>query len=86
MSINSTPPGQNGRHFTDNIFKCIFMNENIRISTEIKGLFQTNSAFVQLMLAKISQIPNVLHVLKCWIHKVLKSSISRKCMISWIWI
>ena len=27
--INSSPPGQNGLHFADNIFRCIFMNEKI---------------------------------------------------------
>ena len=26
--INSSPPGQNGHHFADDIFICIFMNEN----------------------------------------------------------
>ena len=25
--VNSSAPGQNGLHFVDNIFKCIFMNE-----------------------------------------------------------
>ena len=25
--INSSPPGQNGRHFQDDIFRCIFVNE-----------------------------------------------------------
>ena len=25
--VNSSPPGQNGRYFAGNIFKCIFMNE-----------------------------------------------------------
>ena len=29
--VNSSPPGQNGRHFPDNIFKCIFMSENFCI-------------------------------------------------------
>ena len=27
--INSSAPGQNGRHFPDAIFKCIFVNENL---------------------------------------------------------
>ena len=27
-SINTLRPRQNGRHFTDDIFKCIFLNEN----------------------------------------------------------
>ena len=26
-SFNSSPPGQNGRHFTDDISRCIFVNE-----------------------------------------------------------
>ena len=29
--INSSPPGQNGRHFADDIFKWIFVNENFCI-------------------------------------------------------
>ena len=28
-------PGQNGRHFADNIFKCIFLNEKIWILCKI---------------------------------------------------
>ena len=28
-SISTLRPRQNGRHFPDNIFKCIFLNENI---------------------------------------------------------
>ena len=29
--INSSPPGQNGRHFTNDIFGCIFVNEKFCI-------------------------------------------------------
>ena len=29
--FNSSPPGQNGHNFTDNIFKCIFINEKFSI-------------------------------------------------------
>ena len=29
--VNSSPPGQNGRHFTDDTFKCISLNENFCI-------------------------------------------------------
>ena len=35
ISINSLRPRQNGRLFADNTFKCLFLNENIRISTKI---------------------------------------------------
>ena len=38
-SINSSPPGQNGRHFGDNIFRCIFMNEKFRIFIKISLKF-----------------------------------------------
>ena len=30
--LNTFRPTQNGHHFSDNTFKCIFLNENIRIS------------------------------------------------------
>ena len=29
LSINTLRPTQNGHHFPDNIFKCIFLNENV---------------------------------------------------------
>ena len=28
LSVNSSPPGQNGRHFADDIFRCIWVNES----------------------------------------------------------
>ena len=51
-SPNSPPPGQNGCHFTDNIFRCIFVNEKlcflIKISLKFipKGPIDNNPAFV----------------------------------------
>ena len=45
----------NGRHFADNIFKCLFMNENVWISNEItlkfvhKGPINNTPALVQIM-------------------------------------
>ena len=35
LLINTLRPRQNGRHFPDDIFKCIFVNENIWISINI---------------------------------------------------
>ena len=55
QAINSSPPGQNGRHFADDIFKCIFMNEKFCISIKIslkfvpKGQIDNKSALVQVM-------------------------------------
>ena len=28
----SSPPGQNARRFADDIFECIFVNEDVKIS------------------------------------------------------
>ena len=38
-SLNTLRPRQNGRDFPDNIFKCIFLNENVSISVQISLKF-----------------------------------------------
>ena len=53
--INTLRPRQNGRHFADDIFKCIFLNENvwflIKISLNFvpKGHINQIPALVQIM-------------------------------------
>ena len=53
--LNTLRPRQNGRHFTDDIFKCIFLNENVWIAIEIsltfvpKGRINNIPALVQIM-------------------------------------
>ena len=53
--VNSSPPGQNGHHFADEIFRCIFVNEKffilIRISPKFapKGPIDNNPGLVQIM-------------------------------------
>ena len=37
--VNTLRPRQNGRHFADDTFKLIFLNENIRISIKISLKF-----------------------------------------------
>ena len=37
--FNTLRPRQNGRHFPDDIFKCIFVNENVILSIEISLKF-----------------------------------------------
>ena len=53
MGINSLRPRQNGRHFADDIFKCIFLNEIIWISIKIsfvpKGQINNIPALIQIM-------------------------------------
>ena len=53
--LNTLRPRQNRRHFADNIFKCIFLNENVWISINIslkfvpKGPIDHIPALVQIM-------------------------------------
>ena len=54
-NFNLLRPRQNRRHFADEIFKCIFLNENVWISINIslkfvlKGLINNIAALVQIM-------------------------------------
>ena len=55
-SINSSPPGQNGRHFADDVCRCIFVNEKfcilIKISLKFvaKGQIDNNQVSVIISL------------------------------------
>ena len=54
-NINTLRPRQNGRRFADDMFKCIFLNENVWIPIEIsltfvpKGSISNNPVFIQIM-------------------------------------
>ena len=53
--FNTLRPRQNGRHFADDIFKCIFLNENVSIAIKVslkfvpKGPINNIPALVQIM-------------------------------------
>ena len=55
LSVNSLRPRRNGRHFADDIFKCIFLNENdwipIKISLKFvsSGTINNIPALVRIM-------------------------------------
>ena len=55
ISFNTLRPRQDGRHFADDIFKCIFLNENVWIPIKISLKFVPNGpinnipAMVQIM-------------------------------------
>ena len=55
LVANTLRQKQNGRHFPDDIFKCIFLNEKVRISIMIslrfvsKGRINNIPALVQIM-------------------------------------
>ena len=54
-NLNTLRPRQDGRHFADDTFKLIFLNENVRISIKIslkfvpKGPIKNIPALVQIM-------------------------------------
>ena len=53
--LNTLRPRQDGRHFPDDIFKCIFLNDNVQISLKIslkfvpKGPINNIPSLVQIM-------------------------------------
>ena len=53
--VNTSRPRQNGRHFADETFNLIFVNENVRISIKFplkfvpKGQINNIPALVQIM-------------------------------------
>ena len=55
LTINTLRPRQDGRHFPDDIFKCIFLNENVLISIKIslkfvpKGPINNIPSLIQIM-------------------------------------
>ena len=57
--INSSSPGQNGRHFANDIFKCIFVNEKCCILIQIwlkfvpEGPIDNKSTLVQVMECRL---------------------------------
>ena len=56
--LNTLRPRQNGRHFPDDMFKCIFLNENVWISINIslkfvsEGPINNIPALVQIMASR----------------------------------
>ena len=51
LSFNTLKPRQNGRHFADDIFKCIFLNENIRIPIKISPKFVLNGPINNILVS-----------------------------------
>ena len=51
LRVNTLRSRQNGRHFPDNIFNCIFLIENVWISLKFvpKGVIDNMAALVQIM-------------------------------------
>ena len=55
MHLNTLRPRQNGRHFADDIFKCILLNENVWIGNKIPMKFVPKGS--------INNIPSLLQIM-----------------------
>ena len=59
IKVDTLRPKQNGRHFADYIFKCIFLNDNFWILARISlkyvpyGLIDNSAALVQIMACRL---------------------------------
>ena len=72
-TINTLRPWQNGRHFTDDIFKRIFLNENIWIPIKISLKFVPKGS--------ISNIPALVQAM-AW-HRPGNKPLSEPMMVNW---
>ena len=73
QNINTLRPRQNGRHFADDIFKYIFLNENVWIPIRISMKFVPKGP--------INNIPALVQIMACR-HLSDKPSLSEPRMIS----
>ena len=56
INLNTLGPRQNGRHFADDIFKCIFWNENVWISIKISLKFVPNGPINNIPLSEAMMV------------------------------
>ena len=71
-SVNTLKPRQDGRHFPDNISKCIFLHENVWISIKISLKFVPKSP--------INNIPALGQIMAC--HPLGGKPLSETMMVS----
>ena len=94
FQLNTLRPGQNGRHFADDNFKHIFVNENVRISIKISlkfvptGPINNVPALVQIMAwrrpgNKPLSEPMVVSLLT---HICVTRPQWVNCICTWLWL
>ena len=55
MQFNTLRPIQNGRHFAEDIFKCIFLNENAWIPIKISLKFVFKGPLCSKMMTQFTE-------------------------------
>ena len=83
--INTLRPRQNGRHFADDIFKCIVLNENTSISIDISLKFVPEG--------RINNIPALVQIMawrrlgdKSWSEPMMVSLLTHICVTRPQWV
>ena len=72
QAVNSSSPGQNGRHLADDIFKCNFLNEKFCILIQIalkfvpEGTIDNKWALVQVMAWRRTGDKPSHNLNQCW--------------------
>ena len=99
--FNTLRPRQNGRHFEDNVFKCIFLNENVLILLKIslkfvpKGPINNIPSLVQVMawrwpgdkpLSEPMMVSLLTHICVAWPQWVKCIFLNEKIQFSLIFI
>ena len=81
QSFNTLRPKQDGRHFADDIFKCIFLNESVCISLKISLKF--------IRKVRINNIPTLFQIMACRrpddkpLSETIMVSLSTKMCVTW---
>ena len=85
LLFNTLRPRQDGRHFADDIFKCVFLNEDIWISINISLRFVTKGP--------INNIPALVEIMawrrpgdKSWSQSMMMSLLTHICVTRPQWI
>ena len=65
-SFNSFPPGQNGHHFADDIFRCIFVDEKLCILIKICDTKESISIQIVLMKDMVMILAQFWHNVTLW--------------------
>ena len=62
QGVNTLRPGQDGRHFADDIFKYIFLNENIWIVINISLKFVSKGQSNNIPLSEVMVVSLLTHI------------------------
>ena len=83
--LNILQPQQNGRHFSDDVFICISMKENVSILSKFvtKGPMNNKPVLVQIMFWYLREVTSY-YLNQSWLY--MRRSASESQMLLTIWL